>query len=184
MTYFQAILLGAVEGLTEFLPVSSTGHLILAARRLSLRGDAMNTYEVVIQAGALAAVVGLYWSAILSMWRGLFGKDEKGRRLLLNLLASFVPAGLVGFFFHDLIKGKLFSPWPVVGALAVGGIVMVVIDLRLGKESRKSKRTLGSMTMREALLIGVAQCLALWPGTSRSMVTIAAGMLLGLRWRQ
>lgn len=178
MNLLQAVILGAVEGLTEFLPVSSTGHLILVARRLGLRGDAIDTYLVVIQAGALAAVVGLYWSVILSMWRGLLGRDEKGRKLLLNLLCSFVPIGLVGFFLHDLIKQKLFGVWPVVWALAVGGVVMVVIDIRLGKALRKSKRTLDSLTMKEALLIGIAQCLALWPGTSRSMVTIAAGMLL------
>ncbi len=180
MNFLQAVILGVVEGLTEFLPVSSTGHLILAARRLGLHGEAIKTYEVIIQAGALAAVMGLYWSAVLSMWRGVFGKDKKGRRLFLNLLCSFVPVGLVGFFFHDLIKEKLFGPWPVVWALAAGGVVMIAIDLRLGKKLMKSKRTLDSITGREALIIGLAQCLALWPGTSRAMVTLAAGMLLGL----
>lgn len=180
MTLLQAVVLGIVEGLTEFLPISSTGHLILAAHRLGLRGEVIKTYEVVIQTGALAAVVGLYWSTVLSMWRGIFGKDKKGRRLLLNLLYSFVPAGLAGFFFHDLVKERLFDPWPVVWALAAGGVAMIVIDLRLGKSLSKSKRALDSLTWKEALLIGLAQCLALWPGTSRAMVTIAAGMLLGL----
>ena len=176
---FEAMVLGIVEGLTEFLPVSSTGHLILASHFLGVRGEAVKTFEVVIQAGALAAVVGLYRAQVASMWRGLFDRDVEGRRLLRNLAISFVPAAVVGILLHRAIKARLFSAWPVIAALAAGGVLMIGISRALPHDPRKPGKTLSSMTLREALLIGSAQCLALWPGTSRAMVTIVAGLLLG-----
>lgn len=175
----DAVLLGVVEGLTEFLPVSSTGHLILAAHLLGLAGKPVKTFSVVIQAGALGAVLWLYRERVGVMWRGLLGRDPAGRRLAVNLALSFAPAGLVGLLLHDVIKEHLFGTSPVVLALAVGGVVMIGMD-RWFKANGQPDRTLASIVPREALLIGFAQCLALWPGTSRAMVTLVAGMLMGL----
>lgn len=175
---WQAALLGAVEGFTEFLPVSSTGHLILTAHLLRLEGEAVKTFEVVIQSGALLAVAGLYRARVVSMLRGLIGRDPAGRRLLIRLLVSFVPAAAVGAVAHRVIKQQLFAVGPVVAALVAGGILMLAVDRWLA--ARHPARAVDSLTIAEALAIGLAQCLALWPGTSRAMTTIVAGLLLGL----
>ncbi|MBI3321328.1 MAG: undecaprenyl-diphosphate phosphatase [Candidatus Omnitrophica bacterium] len=180
MDSLQAVLLGAVEGLTEFLPVSSTGHLILASHLLGVEGEAVKTFEVVIQAGALGAVVGLYRTRMRSMWRGCLGVDAAGRKLLTNLVISFLPAALVGLLLHRVIKRWLFSLWPVVAALALGGVLMIGVDAWLQRRPPPAPRSLDSLTPREAFLIGCAQCVALWPGSSRAMVTMVAGLLLGL----
>ena len=164
----QAIILGVVEGLTEYLPVSSTGHLILASHFMGLQGEAVKTFEIVIQAGAIAAVILLY--------RGRF----RSKRLLLNLFVSFLPAAVVGLLFHRWIKAHLFTTWPVIIALAVGGVFMVAMDSRLQNSSRRFGATIDSLGLGQAFLIGLAQCLSLWPGTSRAMVTIVAALLLGL----
>ena len=198
----HAVLLGLIEGITEFLPVSSTGHLILVSHALGLRGEAVKTFQIVIQAGALVAVGGLYRVRLAAMWRGLRGLDPPGRRLLTNLFVSFLPAAVLGLLFHRTIKAHLFGTGPVVAALALGGLLMIGLDLwrrRTGvvpppaasasprppavggyPDAAAGVRTLESITVREALLIGCVQCLALWPGTSRAMVTIVAGLLLGL----
>jgi undecaprenyl-diphosphatase len=175
----QAVLLGLVEGLTEFLPVSSTGHLILAARCLRLSGEAVKTFEIIIQAGALAAVLGLYRVRVVSMVRGLLGADAAGRALVLRLAVSFLPSAVAGLLLHRVIKARLFSTWPVVAALAAGGLAMIVVDRWCARRGPSSTKTLETVTLREALLVGLAQCLSLWPGTSRAMVTIVAGLLLG-----
>ena len=176
----HALLLGILEGLTEFLPVSSTGHLILAARLLGLEGDAVKTFTVVIQAGALGAVLALYRRSVGAMARGLAGRDPAGRALARNLAVSFLPAGIAGLLLHQAIKARLFSAWPVVAALAAGGAVMIVMDRWWAVQGRATGRSLASLTLRDALIIGCAQCLALWPGTSRAMVTLVAGMAIGL----
>ena len=173
---WHATLLGVVEGFTEFLPVSSTGHLILTSHLLGLEGDAVNTFDVVIQAGALAAVVGLYWDRVASLLRGITTDDVLGRRLLVNLLVSFLPAAIVGVKLHRVIQARLFALWPVVGALAVGGVVMILVDRWLRHRGDQSTRTVDSLSVFEALLIGLAQCVSLWPGTSRAMGTILAGL--------
>ncbi len=175
----HALILGVVEGLTEFLPVSSTGHLILTAHWLKLEGDAVKTFEVVIQTGAILAVLGLYRERAASMWRGLLGGDSDGRRLLLNLLVSFLPAAAIGFALRHAIKERLFGVVPVIQALAVGGIFMIVVSRWLASHSGSGK-TIETMGISDALIIGLAQCLSLWPGTSRAMVTLVAGMLIGL----
>lgn len=180
MQPYHAVLLGMVEGLTEFLPVSSTGHLILASQFLGLQGEAVKTFAVVIQAGALGAVAGLYRTRVASMWRGSLGRDPGGRRLLLKLLVSFLPTAIAGPALHRTIKARFFSPEPVAAALAVGGVLMLGVDRWCRRAGRSSARPLESIAMREALLIGGAQCLAFWPGTSRAMVAIVAGLLLGL----
>ncbi len=176
----QAVLLGAVEGLTEFLPVSSTGHLILVSSLLGLQGEAVKTFEIVIQAGALGAVAGLYRERVVSMLRGLLGKNPSGCSLAMKLFISFLPAAIAGVLLHRTIKERLFSDWPVVWALAVGGLIMILIDSGVRRWHTRQTRTLESITVPEAVLIGCAQCLSLWPGTSRAMVTILAGLLLGL----
>ena len=179
MHLWQAAVMGIVEGLTEFLPVSSTGHLILAARVMHLQGDAAKTFEVVIQAGALAAVLGLYWPHIIAMAEGMLGRNARGRQLLTALLVSFFPAAVAGLLLRKTIKARLFSAWPVVGALAVGGVLMILSDKWFAGRKPQTGKTLHAVTPAEALLVGLAQCLALWPGTSRSMVTILAGLSLG-----
>ena len=176
----DAIVLGAVEGLTEYLPVSSTGHLILAARALRLQGEGIKAFDVVIQFGAIAAVLGLYRQRVGLLWRGLLGRDAQGRALLSRLTLSVLPAVVAGLLLHNAIKAPLFSTWPVVWARAAGGVVMILADRRLRRAQRRTLLTLESLGWRDALVIGMAQCLALWPGTSRAMVTILAGMLVGL----
>ena len=165
--------------MTEFLPVSSTGHLILASAWMGLQGEAVKTFEVVIQAGALAAVLGLYRRQVAAMWHGLLGRDARGRRLLMALGISFLPAAVVGVLLRKAIKAHLFGVWPVVWALAAGGAIMILFDRWRAPSERRPAKALDEVTWAEALLIGVAQCLALWPGTSRSMVTILAGVALG-----
>ena len=174
----DAVILGVIEGVTEFLPVSSTGHLIFTAYFLGLNGDAVKTFTVVIQAGALGAILVLYRERVANIWRGIRGQNPPGRRLAINLVLSFAPAGVVGLLFHHLIKEYLFGTKPVVLALAVGGVIMIGMD-RWFKANGQADRTVESITPHEAWLIGCAQCLALWPGTSRAMVTMVAGMLVG-----
>ncbi len=179
MTWLEAVLLGALEGFTEFLPISSTGHLILATRWLGLAGDAVKTFTVVIQAGALAGILVLYRTEVAAMGRGALGKDPVGQSLLLKLGLSFVPVAVAGLLFHHVIKAQLFTPTPVTAALAVGGLLMIAVARR-HPAVRRPEPTLDGVTVRDALVIGCAQCLALWPGTSRAMVTLVAGLLLGL----
>ena len=174
----HAAVLGVVEGLTEFLPVSSTGHLILASAALGLQGEAVKTFEVVIQAGALVAVVALYWPRVTALLRGVAGRDPDGLRLLRNLLVSFLPAAVVGLLAHHAIK-RLFAVGPVVAALAVGGVAMILID-RVARRRDAPIHRVEDVTISQAASIGAAQCLSLWPGTSRAMVTIVAGLLVGL----
>ena len=177
---FESVILGVVEGLTEYLPVSSTGHLILVVHALGLSGEGVKAFEVVIQAGAVAAVVGLYRPRVQSMWHGLLGRENDGRQLLANLMMSFVPAAIAGLALHRWITSALFGVKPVVLALAVGGIAMVLSQRWLTARSQARARGIESLMPREALVIGLAQCLSLWPGTSRSMVTILAAMAMGL----
>jgi undecaprenyl-diphosphatase len=185
MTWWQAIILGLVEGLTEYLPVSSTGHLILAQWMLGLGGNAaVNSFNIVIQAGAIAAVAGLYWARIKQMGRGLIASDEdavKGRRLLINLIVGFLPAAALGPLLAERIDAYLFKPWPVIGALFLGGWLMLVVAWNQNLLGKRANKDLDDVGWQVALLIGFGQCFAMWPGTSRSMMTIVAALLLGMR---
>ncbi len=198
LTILDAIILGIVEGITEYLPISSTGHLILASALLGLdeppeRKAAVDAFNIVIQGGAILAVLGLYWSRVIQMMRGMVGKDPAGLRLAINLTVAFLPAAAFGILLDDLIEEHLFSPIPVLAALAVGGVVMIMLgpwqrrffheDAPDGAEPQDlhSFVDIAHLTWKRALLIGLLQCIAMWPGTSRSMVTIVGGMLVGMR---
>jgi len=180
MTLLQAAILGVVEGLTEFLPVSSTGHLILAAHAMGLIGGEMNAFEVVIQAGALLAVIWLYRGRVGELLAGIFSPHPRGRALLLKLVVAFLPAALVGLALHKVIKAHLFGPRPVALALIAGGILILVVARWLRhRRGEPPVRTVDDITIRMAFLIGLAQCLSLWPGTSRAMATMLAALVLG-----
>ncbi len=179
LTAPKAIVLGAVEGITEYLPVSSTGHLLVAQRLLGLgEGDgkaAADTYAIAIQVGAILAVVALYRHRIVQLARGLVGRDDEGRVLLGRLLLAFAPAVAVGAALGDTIKDRLYGPWPIVAAWIVGGLFLLWWSPGTGRAA------MSELTVRAALLIGVAQTIAMWPGVSRSLVTIVAALAAGLR---
>jgi undecaprenyl-diphosphatase len=188
---WQTVVLGLVEGITEYLPVSSTGHLILASALMKLNQTeaqeaAVRDFNIVIQGGAIAAVVGLYWPSVLRMLRGLIGRDEAGLRLLLNLAIAFAPSAVIGLALGDWIDAKLFHEWPVLFALAAGAVYMAIVSLkaqgRIGRLPQAGKGPdIWDVTPKQALLIGCLQCITLWPGMSRSMMTITGGIFAGLR---
>jgi len=179
----EAIILGIVEGVTEFLPVSSTGHLILTSHLLGLNADdgktGLDAFEIVIQSGALLAVFSIYLHYIQRIWNGVLGRDSEGLKLLQQLLIAVMPALIMGYFLGHWIKERLFGINPVLFALVAGGILMIVVEYIRKNRKAWVPLTLEDMDIKNALIIGCAQCLALWPGTSRSMITMVAAMLLG-----
>ena len=180
----HAAILGLVEGLTEYLPVSSTGHLLVTSRILGLpdsgkAGDALKSYEIAIQSGAILAVLGIYRHRFVTMIDGVRGRSDEGRKLLAALVVAFVPAAVVGVIGEKVIKDLLFGAVPVIIAWAVGGVALLVL-VGKGVLTREGGRRLESLTPRDALIIGAAQVVAMWPGTSRSLVTIVAALLVGL----
>ncbi len=191
LTLPKAIVLGVIEGLTEYLPVSSTGHLAVAERLLGIgrtpsEKRAADSYAIVIQGGAILAVLLVSLRRIRAMLRGLIGKDRDGLRLLVNLVVAFVPAAAIGLLTESL-RARLFGTWPIVGAWVVGGLAILALvrGRSVGVQggaavSEPAGHALESLTWRYALLIGIAQAIAIWPGVSRSLVTIAAAMLIGL----
>ncbi len=184
MEWWQAVILGLVEGLTEYLPVSSTGHLILAQRAMGIGGgETANAYAICIQAGAILAVLGLYAGRVKQMTLGLAGRDPDGLRLLGNLAAGLAPAVVLGLLLEKTIKTVLFGLWPVAAAWGVGGaaILLVARSMKRARPDAETGTALEDLTWRAALLIGLLQCLAMWPGTSRSLVTILGGVLVGMR---
>ena len=187
MNWWQALLLGLTEGITEYLPVSSTGHLLLAQRLLGIEhGEAADAFAICIQAGAIVAVLWLYRGRIGEIVKGVLGKSNVGRRLAINLVAAFIPAIVIGLLLQKPIKKYLFGDlWPVVAAWFVGGVAILAVNTyrRRRQESDAPRFELEALPLRAALIIGVSQCLAMWPGTSRSLVTIVAGILVGLRMR-
>jgi undecaprenyl-diphosphatase len=178
LSFPEAILLGIVEGITEFLPISSTGHLLVVSDLIGFgQGEAANaadTYAIAIQFGAILAVLVLYRMRVWSMMQGIAGRDAHGLSVFKALVAAFLPAALLGVIFGDRIKDALFGPLPVAIAWAIGGVVLLVWAPRGGTSS------LHQLSLRSALIIGVAQGVALWPGVSRSLVTLIAGLAIGL----
>lgn len=180
MTLLDAVLMGVIEGLTEFLPVSSTGHLILVGDRLGQSTEAGKTLEIVIQLGAVLAVVVYYRARLGQLAAGIFRRDPAAIRLTGALLLAFVPAAALGLAVHKLIKELLFRPTPVAAALIVGGVVMIAVEVGRRRRAKQSEEGLDKVTLPRALAIGVGQCLSLWPGASRSMTTIVAAEMTGL----
>lgn len=174
------MLLGILEGLTEFLPVSSTGHLILLGESLGHTDDAAKTLEIAIQGGAVLAVIVYYRALLWDLVLGILRREPTKLRLLAALLIAFLPAAGLGFVVHDAVKDHLMGATPVAAALIVGGLLMIALPYLLPKRP-ESEETLDVVTFRRALLIGVCQCAALWPGFSRSMSTIVGGQVAGLR---
>ena len=184
LTTPQAIVLGIVEGVTEYLPISSTGHLLITEKALDLgqtpsEKDATDSYTVVIQIGAILAVLGIFLRRFALMIQGLAGRSIEGRNLVVSLALAFIPSVVVALAFEDPIKERLLEPWPVVVAWAFWGAFILFFAARQsGLRVRFS--SLGSIPWTVALAIGAAQALALWPGTSRSLVTIVAALSLGV----
>ena len=190
MTWWQAIILGIIEGLTEYLPVSSTGHLLIVQELMGIGTGseqakvAADAYAICIQAGAIVAVLGLYFGRVRQMGSGVLGKDPAGLRLLINIMAGFLPAAVIGLTLNDTIKAYLFGPWPVVIAWLAGGMAIIATDRwrRVnGKGPKHEGFELTDLSWQLALVIGFAQCIAMWPGVSRSLITIVAGVLIGMR---
>tara|TARA_R110002072_G_scaffold150953_8_gene299996 strand:+ start:17646 stop:18605 length:960 start_codon:yes stop_codon:yes gene_type:complete len=192
MTIVQAITLGIVEGITEYLPVSSTGHLIIVSDLLGLgesaaQRSAVDTFNIVVQGGAILAVLGLYWPRVLQMIKGLLGKDSVGLKLAINIIIAFIPAVVLGLMFNDVIEEKLFNTPSVITALALGGIFMIVLDKMKFKQvdtDDDSENDITELSWKQSLFIGLMQTIAMWPGTSRSMMTIAGGVIVGLKPKQ
>ncbi|HEX6635998.1 MAG TPA: undecaprenyl-diphosphate phosphatase [Usitatibacter sp.] len=175
----DALILGVVEGLTEFLPVSSTGHLIIVSDLLGENGEKGKIFDVVIQLGAILAVCWEFRVRIRQAFAGL-ATDPVQRRFAANLLVAFLPAAIVGLAFERVIKEYLFDPRTVAAALVFGGIAIFAIERWYSRQRAPRVMSMYDMTWLDALKVGIAQCFALIPGTSRSGATIMGGMLFGL----
>jgi undecaprenyl-diphosphatase len=175
-----AALLGLIEGLTEYLPVSSTGHLILTSYLLGASDEGAKSFEIVIQLGAILAVLVHYRALLGERALGLFRWRRESVDLAVALLVAFVPTALAGLLLRKTIKRLLFGPMPVAVALIVGGILMIVVERVRARRGETGENGLERVTPARALAVGVGQCLSLWPGASRSMCTIVAGQLSGL----
>lgn len=187
----KAAVMGVVEGLTEFLPISSTGHLILAGSLLNFTGEKVKVFEIAIQTGAMLAVIWEYRERLARTVSGI-GHDPVARRFALNVLVAFVPAVVLGLAFGGIIKQHLFHPVPVAAAFIVGGVIILWVERRhraaFGERDQEGQRrarveTVDDMTPADALKVGLVQCLALVPGTSRSGATIIGGMVFGFSRR-
>ncbi len=174
---FQAAVMGVVEGLTEFLPISSTGHLILAGSLLGFTGDKAKVFEIAIQTGAILAVIIVYWHKIRDTVVAL-PASRQARRFALNVLIAFLPAVVLGLAFGKAIKAHLFTPAVVASTFILGGFIILWAERRPASAVRI--RAVDDMAPVDALKVGLVQCLAMIPGTSRSGATIIGGMLLGL----
>jgi undecaprenyl-diphosphatase len=186
MSPITAAFLGVVEGVTEYLPVSSTGHLILASHLLGQKDEGAGAFDIVIQLGAILAVVVHYRQLLGERVLGLVRKDARSIRLLVCLLLGFAPTAVLGLVARKKIKEHLFGPKPVAAALVVGGIVMIAVEVVRAMRARGPENEqigangLEHVTPLRAFYIGLGQCVSMWPGASRSMCTIVAGQLAGL----
>ena len=186
LSVLQAIILGLVEGLTEYLPVSSTGHLLVTNELLGLNATAeseaaIETYAICIQVGAIIAVLFLYWERIRQMIDGLLGRSEEGRRILIAVIIAFTFTAIIGLSLQDVVRDRFFGVGPIAGAWLLGGIGILVLS-RTGWFDRATKE-LGTLTWQNAVVIGLIQAIAIWPGVSRSMITIIGAVLIGLSLR-
>lgn len=186
LSILDAIILGLVEGLTEYLPISSTGHLLVTNKLLGLDDTeaskaAIETYAICIQLGAIVAVLFLYWGRIRQMIDGVLGRDEDGRRIAVAVLVSFAITSVIALTIGEWVKDELFGVEPIAAAWIVGGIAIIVLSRR-GWFDRAGGE-LAAMTWQQAGIIGGLQAVAMWPGVSRSMITIFAAVLVGLSLR-
>ena len=180
MNTIQALIIAIIEGLTEFIPVSSTGHLLLAKQALLLGDEPWDTFIVMIQLGAILAVVALYFGRLWKVLLGLPGKDPAARRFALSVLLAFIPSAIVGLLFHDFIKETLFDPTIVCVTLIVGGFGLIASE-RWAPVPRENDAM--AFSWKTALGVGLFQCLSIIPGVSRSGATIVGGLLLGVEKR-
>lgn len=186
LSVLEAVVLGLVEGLTEYLPVSSTGHLLVTNKLLDLDATpqseaAIETYAICIQLGAIVAVLFLYWARIRQMIDGLIGRDSDGRRILIAVLISFAITSVIAFTIGQWVKDQLFGVGPIAAAWIIGGIAIIALSRRGWFE--KPGAELAALTWKHAFVIGALQAVAMWPGVSRSMITIFAAVLVGLSLR-
>ena len=170
--------MGIVEGLTEFLPVSSTGHLILTGALLGMTDDKSKVFDIAIQTGAILAVIIVYWQRLSGVVRD-FGSQARARRFVFNVALGFLPAAVIGFFVYKSIKAYLFNGPVVAAAFIVGGFIIQRVEKRANPKPPRIQ-DIDEMTPWDALKVGLVQCLGMIPGTSRSGATIIGGMLLGL----
>jgi undecaprenyl-diphosphatase len=176
----KAAVMGIVEGLTEFLPISSTGHLILAGALLDMTDDKAKVFDIAIQTGAIFAVILVYWQKIKGTVLAL-PREPSAQRLALNVLVAFLPAVLLGLLFGKAIKANLFNPVVVASSFILGGLVILWAEKRQQNNSAVARvQDADNMTLMDALKVGLAQCFAMIPGTSRSGATIIGGMLFGM----
>lgn len=187
MELWQAFVLGVIEGITEYLPISSTGHLLIAQHLMGVgtanatEKAAADTFAICIQGGAILAVLGLYFKRVRQMIQGLLGQDPEGLRLVIAIIAGFLPAAFFGVLLDDWIESKLFRPWPITFALFAGGVAILAVSWWNSKKGvRPTGRELTDLTWKMALVVGLMQCVAMWPGTSRSLMTIFGGLVVGL----
>ncbi len=186
MEWWQALIIGIVEGLTEYLPVSSTGHILLTQRILGIgKSEAADAFAICVQGGAIVAVLGLYFQRVRQMVFGVIGKNPDGARMATNIVVAFMPAAVIGLLLEKQIKKFLFGGeyglWPVVAAWFVGGVAILAVSAwRKNRGPANAGFPLESLTWKLALVIGFAQCIAMWPGVSRSLLTIVGGVLVGL----
>ena len=206
LSYTDALILGLVEGITEYLPISSTGHLLLTNELLNLNAEeplldasgsplvtpkgepvtlkaAADAYAIVIQAGAILAVIFVFFSRIRQITLGLLGLSPTGRLLARNLIVAFLPAAVLGLLLDDWIESVLFAPLPIAIALFLGGILILSVESWRKNQLAEDDDIvdLHTLGIRQCLFIGLLQCVAMWPGTSRSMMTIVGGYLAGLK---
>lgn len=185
MTFIDVILLGIVEGLTEFLPISSTGHMILLGHFLKIpESDQVKSFEVIIQSGAILAVVWHYRLELANMFKQALKFQQPGLEKVISIFSAFLPAAVMGLLLHKWIKATLFGFEPVVFAMIAGGLAMLAVEFYLKKRTPSflpSHLEDPPVTLKQAITIGWAQVLAMWPGMSRSMCTMVGARLVGLR---
>jgi undecaprenyl-diphosphatase len=177
----KAAVMGVVEGLTEFLPISSTGHLILTGALLGFEGETAKVFDIAIQTGAIFAVIWVFWQRLQDTTRGLIRREPLAMRFTAKVLTAFFPAVVLGLAFGKAVKAHLFTPQVVATTFILGGFAILWIESRVAKSSHAVRvASVDDMSLADALRVGLLQCLALVPGTSRSGATIMGGMWLGL----
>jgi undecaprenyl-diphosphatase len=174
--YIIALIMGIIEGLTEFLPVSSSGHLILAGHLMNFTGEKAKTFEVVIQLGSILAIAVLFRKKLISLINVKSIKTKEKQLNIIHIILGIIPAGLIGLLLHGFIKEYLFSPKTVVVGLVLGALLMIFAEK---KKTAVTANNIDELTYKQALYIGLFQCLAVYPGFSRSGSTISGGLLVG-----